>query len=91
MVFDLKYTKKTVKHNGGNIMIWGCFFGYSVGTSRLIQGYMDRNQYKQILEEYMLPYADDNLPVIRTFQHDKDTTAISKYYFAFKSPLVLNV
>lgn len=71
--FDPKYTKKTVKHGGGNIKIWGCFSGYGgVGPTKLITGNMDQYQYKEILEESMLPYAEDNLPVIWTFQHDND-------------------
>ncbi|KAI8431572.1 hypothetical protein MSG28_016062 [Choristoneura fumiferana] len=33
---------------------------------------MDQFQYKNILEETMLPYAEGVLPVIWTFQHDND-------------------
>lgn len=31
-----KYTKKQVKHGGGNIQIWGCFSGHGVGPIKKI-------------------------------------------------------
>lgn len=46
--------------------------GHGVGPVKLIEGNMDQFQYKDILEETMLPYAEDVLPVIWTFQHDND-------------------
>lgn len=62
-----RFTKKQVKHGGGNIKIWGSFSGLGVGPWNL-----DQFQYKTILEETMLPYAEEHLPVIWTFQHDND-------------------
>lgn len=70
--FDPKFTNMTLKHGGGNVKIWGCFSGHRVGPGRLIQGNMDQFQYRNILENSMLPYAEDVLPVIWTFQHDND-------------------
>lgn len=29
--FDPKYTKKTIKHGGDNLMLWGCFSASGVG------------------------------------------------------------
>lgn len=68
--FDPKYTKVKLKHDGGNVKIWGCFSGHGVVPVKLIEGNMDQFQYKNILEETMLPYAEDVLPVTWTFQHD---------------------
>lgn len=67
-----RFTKKQVKHGGGNIKIWGSFSGRGVGPVRKVQGNLDQHQYKAILEETMLPYAEKHLPIISTFQQDND-------------------
>lgn len=67
-----RFTKKQVKHGGGNIKMWGSFSGRGVGPVRKVQGNLDQHQYKAILEETMLPYAEEHLPIIWTFQHDND-------------------
>lgn len=90
---DPKYTKKTVKHGGGNIKVWGCFSGHGVGPIKKIEGNMDKFQYKNILENTMLPYADDHLPVIWTFQHDNDpkhTSGVVKEFLRSQSVTVLD-
>jgi hypothetical protein len=66
------YTKGTVKHGGGNTMVWGCFSGHGVGPICQIVGIMDRFVYKEILETHMLPYAEEDMPLKWTFQHDND-------------------
>lgn len=91
--FDPKYTKVTLKHGGGNVKIWGCFSGHGVGPVKLIEGNMDQFQYKNILEETMLPYAEDVLPVIWTFQHDNDpkhTARTVKEFLTAQSVSVLD-
>lgn len=70
--FDPKYTESTRKYGGGSIMIWGCFSWHGVGLIHRIEGRMDQHQYKNILENVMEPFADENLPVIWKFQHDND-------------------
>ncbi len=52
-----KNTIPTVKHRGGNIMLWGCFS--AKGTERLhrIEGPMDRAMYRKILDDNLLPSA----------------------------------
>lgn len=90
---DPKYTKKTVKHGGGNIKVWGCFSGHGVGPVRKIEGNMDKYQYKNILEQTMIPYTDENLPVIWTFQHDNDpkhTATVVKDFLKKQSITVLD-
>lgn len=67
-----RYTTKTFKHGGGNIMIWGCFSWYGVGPLFWIRENMDRYLYLRILEDIMLPYAEWNMPLIWQFQHDND-------------------
>lgn len=51
MVLNPNYTKKTVKHGGGNIKIWGCFSSYGIRPTRLIKCNMDHYQYKHIFKE----------------------------------------
>lgn len=76
--FDPRYTKKTVKHGDGNIMVWGCFSWYGVGPIFLISDIMRAADYKDILENIMLPYAEENMPLRWVFQHDNDPKHTSK-------------
>ena len=66
---DPKYTRETVKHGGGkSAIVWGCFSGFSgVGPIHRINGIMDRFVYCDTLKEKMVPYADDNMPLLYTF------------------------
>lgn len=70
--FNPKYTEITLKHGGGSILLWGCFSWHGVGPIHRIQGIMDQNGYKNILENVMLPFAEENLSVLWKFQQDND-------------------
>ena len=59
---SLRYTLKTVKHGGGNGIVWGSFSWCRVGPLHRIQGTIDQHMYKEILKNVMLPYAEENLP-----------------------------
>uniref|UniRef100_A0A3B5QR67 Tc1-like transposase DDE domain-containing protein n=1 Tax=Xiphophorus maculatus TaxID=8083 RepID=A0A3B5QR67_XIPMA len=76
--FKPQYSLKTIKHGGASIMIWGCFSYYGVGPIHRIQGIMDQFQYIRILEEVMLPYAEEEMPLRWTFQQDNDPKHTSK-------------
>ncbi|KAJ0175661.1 hypothetical protein K1T71_008820 [Dendrolimus kikuchii] len=67
-------TNVTLKHGGGNVKIWGCFSGHGVGPVKLIEGNMDQFQYKNILKETMLPYAEDKqrVSLARAVYYDAD-------------------
>lgn len=72
MALDPHYTIKTIKHGGGNVMVWGSFSWHGVGPLVQIMGRMDQFQYKAIMENDMLPYAEENMPLRWTYQHDND-------------------
>lgn len=70
--YDFKFTKPTVKHGGGSLMVWGCFSGFGMGPLHLIEGTMDRFVYLDILKSHMLPFAEENMSLLWRFQHDND-------------------
>lgn len=74
-----QYCKGTVKHGGGSTMVWGCFSYAGVGPIHQIITTMDRFVYKNMLENVMLPYAEENMPIIWVFQHDNDPKHTSKF------------
>ena len=76
--FNPKYTRPTIKHGGGGIMVWGCFGGFGMGPLVKIDGIMDRFVYQNILENHMLPWAEDNMSLRWVFQHDNDPKHTSK-------------
>ncbi len=45
--YDPKNTIPTVKHGGGNIMLWGCFSAKETVQLHRIKGMMDRTMYRQ--------------------------------------------
>lgn len=90
---DPKCTSKTLKHGGGNVMVWGCFSINGVGPLRPINGIMDRFLYKDILEETMLPYAHECFGENNfIFQQDNDpkhTAKVVKEFFEEKKITLL--
>ena len=49
--YDPKCTVPTVKHNGGSVIVWGCFSRSGVENLRFIEGNMDRFLYCEILRK----------------------------------------
>lgn len=81
---DIKYCRKTVKHGGGSLMVWGCFSAQGVGLLHLINGIMDGIMYRDIMQNVMLPYAEEDMTLIWRFQQDNDpkhTCKIVKKWF----------
>uniref|UniRef100_A0A9J7X917 Transposase Tc1-like domain-containing protein n=1 Tax=Cyprinus carpio carpio TaxID=630221 RepID=A0A9J7X917_CYPCA len=90
--FKPQYTVKTVKHGGASIMIWACFSYYGVGPIYRIPGIMDQFAYVKILEEVMLPYAEEDMPLKWLFQQDNDpkhTSKRAKSWFQNQQKLML--
>ncbi len=63
----------TVKHGGGNIMLWGCFSAKGPGRLICVKERMNGAMYREILSENLLPSARA-LKMKRgwVFQHDND-------------------
>lgn len=76
--FQPKYTVKTVKHGGAKINVWGCFSYHGVGPIFWIKGNMDQHIYRDILQNTMLPHADENMPLNWIFMQDNDPKHTSK-------------
>ena len=49
-----KCVKPTVKHGGGNVMVWGCMSAADVGELHFIEGNMN-SMYWEILQQSMIP------------------------------------
>ncbi len=45
----------TVKHGGGNVMVWGCMSAAGTGELVPIEGTMNANMYYGILKQSMIP------------------------------------
>ncbi|KAK6297180.1 hypothetical protein J4Q44_G00317630 [Coregonus suidteri] len=71
--YNPKNTIPTVKHGGGNIILWGCFSAKGTGRLHRIEGRMDGAMYCEILANNLLPSVRA-LEMGRgwVFQHDND-------------------
>ena len=77
--YNPKITIPTVKHGGGNLMLWGCFSAKGTGRLHCIEGRMNGAMYREIL-------GDNLLPSVRTLkmgrgwivQHDNDPKHTAK-------------
>src|SRR6266404_8405316 len=56
---DPRFTKKTVKHGGGNVMVWGCVTGEGMGRLHRIEGIMNGPGYVSILQQSLLGTLKD--------------------------------
>ncbi len=50
-----KYILPTVKHGGGNTMVWGCMSAAGARELQFIEGTMNANMYCDILKQSMIP------------------------------------
>lgn len=76
--YNPNYTIKTIKHGGSSIMVWACFSYYGVGPIHWIRSIMDETIYVNIMQEVMLPYASEEMPLVWVFQQDNDPKHTSK-------------
>ena len=61
----------TVKHGGGNVMVWGCMAAFGVGKIEVINGIMDHMVYIDILKRNLRSSAE-KLGIIDNYQYYQD-------------------
>lgn len=73
--------KKTMKHGGGSLMVWGCITRWGTGRLVRVDGIMDRFQYVNILKQGLLGTLHDfDLdPNEIYFQQDGDSKHTSEH------------
>ncbi len=88
-----KNTIPTVKHGGGNIMLWGCFSAKGPGRLICVKERMNGAMYREILSENLLPSVRAlKMKHGWVFQHDNDpkhTTRATKEWLHKKRFKVL--
>ena len=72
-----KCVMPTVKHGGGNVMVWGWMSAAGVGELDFIERNMNSNMYYEILHQNMIPSLQ-KLGRRAVFQHDNDPKHTSK-------------
>ncbi|KAL0973506.1 hypothetical protein UPYG_G00204950 [Umbra pygmaea] len=71
--YNPKNTIPTVKHGGGNIILWGYFSAKGTGRMHRIEGRMDGAMYREILSNNLLPSVGSlNMGRGWVCQHDND-------------------
>ncbi len=68
----------TVKHVGGNVMVWGCMAASGLGKLHFIDGTMNSEMYVEILQSQMLPSARKLMGRRYIFQHENDPKNTAK-------------
>lgn len=79
-----RHLQPSMKHGGGNIMVWGCFSWFGIGNLALVHGIMTADGYIDILcenlEESLLKMG---LESNYTFQQDNDPKHTAKKTLGF--------
>ena len=72
-----KCVMPTVKHAGGNVMVWGCMSSAGVGELYFTEGNINSNMYSEILQQSMFPLLY-KLGCRAVFQQDNGSKHTSK-------------
>jgi hypothetical protein len=86
---DPQFTKKSVKHGSGSLMVWGCVTATDMGRLFRIEGKLNGESYVDILEKQLLGTVKDlklrkTGPLGVIFQQDNDskhTCCLAKAWF----------
>lgn len=88
-----KNTKKTVKHGGGGLMVWGCIAASGVGNLEFVDGVMDQYKYIDILKRNLQSSAEKlGIRSDYYFQQDNDPkhkAMNTRLYLAYNTPHLL--
>lgn len=80
----------TVKHGGGNVMVWGCMAASGVGKLVFIESTMRKEEYLDILESNLLPSVEklglDNDWIFQQDNDPKHTAKIVKRWLDENTP-----
>ena len=68
--FNYKCTYGTVKFGGGSVMVWGSFSQNGMGPLVKVEGNLNAENYTELLENNLLPFAKEKLPKTWIFQQD---------------------
>ncbi|CDQ85386.1 unnamed protein product [Oncorhynchus mykiss] len=68
----------SVKHGGGNVMVWGCFGGGKVGDLYRVKGIMKKEGYHSILQHHAIPCGQSLIGANFLLQQDNDPKHSSK-------------
>ena len=70
--------KPTVKHGGGNVMVWGCFGAGKVGSLHRVEGILNQHGYHSILQRKAIPSGKRLIGEGFVFQQDNDPKHTSR-------------
>ena len=59
-------------------MVWGAFSANGQTELALMTGRQNTKSYLKIMEDVLLPYSDDNMPIDRIYQQDNATIHVSR-------------
>ena len=79
-----KYQMPTVKHGGGSVTVWGYFSASGVGPLVRIDGRMNVNIYREVLEKHVLLFSNKKIPTGWTFQQDNALRNLSALKMGFR-------
>ena len=77
MEYKDKCVMPTIKHGGGNVMVWSCISAAGDGELHFIERNMNSNLYCEILQKSMTPSLQ-KLGRRAVFQHENDPKNTSK-------------
>lgn len=75
----LKNITTTIKHGGGNVMVWGCFAANGIGSLVFIDTTMNAEMYTNILKDHLRQSAE-KLNILNTFTFYQDNDPKHKAY-----------